>query len=114
MKCSVTEESEETLLFISLNVAVETSPIMEENTFEELLVMLIKTALYKFMTVKQLGKRVNKIKMKLDKTQVFEERLKLLEELAIITGVLLRRCRHDVKIVSYTMNKLDELASLVK
>ena len=76
--------------------------------------MLIKTTLYKFMTVKQLGKRVNNIKMKLDKTENFEERLDLLEELAIITGVLLRRCRHDVKVVSYTMNKLNELTSLVK
>lgn len=76
--------------------------------------MLIKTALYNVMTVKQLGKRVNGIKTKLDKTQKFEERLDLLEELAIITGVLLRRCRHDVKVVSYTMNKLNELASLVK
>ena len=76
--------------------------------------MLIKTTLYKFMTVKQLGKRVNKIKIKLDNTQAFEERLDLLEELAIITGVLLRRCRHDVKVVSYTMKKLDDLTSLVK
>ena len=76
--------------------------------------MLIKTVLYKFMTVKQLGKRVNNIKMKLDKTENFEERLDLLEELAVITGVLLRRCRHDVKVMSYTMNKLDELATLVK
>lgn len=76
--------------------------------------MLIKTTLYKFMTVKQLSKRVNKIKMKLDKTQTFEERLDLLEELAIITGVLLRRCRHDVKVVSYTMKELDEMAALVK
>jgi hypothetical protein len=66
------------------------------------------------MTVKQLGKRVNKIKMQLDKEQKFEERLNLLEDLAVITGVLLRRCRHDVKVVSYTMKKLDELASLVK
>lgn len=66
------------------------------------------------MTVKQLGKRVNNIKMKLDNTQAFEERLNLLEELAVITGVLLRRCRHDVKVVSYTMKKLDELTSLVK
>jgi hypothetical protein len=66
------------------------------------------------MTVKQLSKRVNKIKMKLDKTQTFEERLNLLEDLAIITGVLLRRCRHDVKVVSYTMKKLDDLTSLVK
>lgn len=76
--------------------------------------MLMKTALYKFMTVKQLSKRINKIKIKLDNTQAFEERLDLLEELAIITGILLRRCRHDVKIVSYTMKKLDEMASLVK
>ena len=66
------------------------------------------------MTVEQLGKRVNKIKTKLDKTQVFEERLDLLEELAIITGVLLRRCRHDVKVVSYTMKELDKMAALVK
>ena len=70
--------------------------------------------MYKFMTVKQLTKRVNKIKMKLDKTQAFEERLDLLEELAIITGVLLRRCRHDVKVMSYTMKKLDEMSALVK
>lgn len=76
--------------------------------------MLIKTMMYKFMTVKQLTKRVNKIKMKLDKTQAFEERLDLLEELAIITGVLLRRCRHDVKVMSYTMKKLDEMSALVK
>lgn len=76
--------------------------------------MLSKTVLYKFMTVNQLCKRVNKIKTKLDKTQTFEERLNLLEELAVITGVLLRRCRHDVKIVNYTMKKLDEMASLVK
>jgi hypothetical protein len=66
------------------------------------------------MTVKQLSKRVNKIKIKLDTTQTFEERLSLLEDLAIITGVLLRRCRHDVKVVSYTMKKLDDLTSLVK
>lgn len=76
--------------------------------------MLSKSVLYKFMTVNQLSKRVNKIKMKLDKTQTFEERLSLLEDLAIITGVLLRRCRHDVKVVSYTMKKLDEMTSLVK
>lgn len=76
--------------------------------------MLSKSMLYKFMTVKQLNKRVNKIKMKLDNTQTFEERLNLLEDLAIITGVLLRRCRHDVKVVNYTMKKLDELTSLVK
>lgn len=76
--------------------------------------MLSKSLLYKFMTVKQLSKRVNKIKIKLDKTQTFEERLNLLEDLAIITGVLLRRCRHDVKIVSYTMKKLDEMTTLVK
>lgn len=76
--------------------------------------MLRKTVLYKFMTVKQLGKRVNKIKTKLDNAQTFEERLNLLEELAIITGVLLRRCRHDVKIVNYTMKELDEMASLVE
>ena len=76
--------------------------------------MLSKTVLYKFMTVKQLGKRVNKIKTKLDNAQTFEERLNLLEELAIITGVLLRRCRHDVKIVNYTMKELDEMASLVE
>ena len=76
--------------------------------------MLNKSMLYKFMTVKQLSKRVNKIKIELDKTQVFEERLELLEDLAVITGVLLRRCRHDVKVVSYTMKKLDELTSLVK
>ena len=76
--------------------------------------MLNKSMLYKFMTVKQLSKRVNKIKIELDKTQAFEERLKLLEDLAVITGVLLRRCRHDVNVVSYTMKKLDELTSLVK
>lgn len=76
--------------------------------------MLSKSVLYKFMTVKQLGKRVNKIKMKLDNAQTFEERLNLLEDLAVITGILLNRCRHDVKIVSYTMKKLDEMASLVK
>lgn len=76
--------------------------------------MLSKSLLYKFMTVKQLSKRVNKIKIKLDKTQTFEERLNLLEDLAVITGVLLRRCRHDVKIVSYTMKKLDEMTTLVK
>lgn len=76
--------------------------------------MLSKTVLYKFMTVKQLSKCVNKIKTKLDNAQTFEERLNLLEELAVITGVLLRRCRHDVKIVNYTMKELDEMASLVK
>ena len=76
--------------------------------------MLSKSILYKFMTVKQLSKRVNKIKTKLDDAQTFEERLKLLEDLAVITGVLLRRCRHDTKVISYTMNKLDELTSLVK
>ena len=76
--------------------------------------MLSKTILYKFMTVKQLSKRVNKIKTKLDEAQTFEERLKLLEDLAAITGVLLRRCRHDVKVVSYTMRELDKMASLVK
>ena len=76
--------------------------------------MLIKSVLYKFMTVEQLGKRVNKIKIKLDKTQNFEERLNLFEELAIITGILLRRCRYDVKIVDYTMKELDKMAALVK
>lgn len=76
--------------------------------------MLIKTILYKFMTVKQLSKRVNKIKTNLDKTQAFEERLDLLEELAVITGVLLRRCKYDVKVVSYTMKELDEMAALIK
>ena len=76
--------------------------------------MLSKSILYKFMTVKQLSKRVNKIKTKLDEAQTFEERLKLLEDLAAITGVLLRRCRHDVKVVNYTMRELDKMASLVK
>ena len=76
--------------------------------------MLNKSVLYKFMTVKQLSKRINKIKMKLNVAKTFEERLKLLEDLAIITGVLLRRCRHDVKVINYTMSKLDDLTSLVK
>ena len=76
--------------------------------------MLGKSIMYKIMTVKQLSKRVNKIKTKLDNVQTFEERLNLLEDLAIITGVLLRRCRQDVKVVNYTMKKLDDLTSLVK
>lgn len=76
--------------------------------------MLNKTVLYKFMTTKQLGKCVDDIKMKLDKEQTFEERLKLLDELAVITGVLLRRCKDDIKVVDYTMKKLDELTSFVK
>ena len=76
--------------------------------------MLNKTVLYKFMTTKQLGKRVNAIKMNLDNVEAFDKRLDLLEELAVITSILLRRCRHDVKVVSYTMKKLDELATLVK
>ena len=76
--------------------------------------MLGKSIMYKIMTVKQLSKRVNKIKTKLDNAQTFEERLNLLEDLAIITGVLLRRCRQDVKVVNYTMKKLDDLTSLVK
>lgn len=76
--------------------------------------MLNKSVLYKFMTVKQLSKRINKIRMKLNDAKTFEERLKLLEDLAVITGVLLRRCRHDVKVVNYAMSKLDEFTSLVK
>ena len=76
--------------------------------------MLNKSVLYKFMTVKQLSKRIYKIKMKLNDAKTFEERLKLLEDLAVITGVLLRRCRRDVKVVNYTMSKLDELTSLFK
>ena len=76
--------------------------------------MLNKSVVYEFMTIKQLDKRVNKIKTKLDETQSFEERLDLLDDVAIIIGVLLRRCKHDVKVVSHTMKKLDELASLVK
>lgn len=76
--------------------------------------MLNKTVLYKFMTTKQLGKCVDDIKMKLDKEQKFEERLNLLDELAVITGILLHRCKDDIKVVDYTMKKLDELASFVK
>lgn len=76
--------------------------------------MLNRTVVYNFMTNKQLGKRVNKIKMKLDTEEKFEERLKLLEDLAVIVGILLRRCRHDVKVVNYTMTKLDDLEALVK
>lgn len=76
--------------------------------------MLDKTIMYQFMTTKQLGKRVEKIKMNLNNEQEFNKRLKDLEKLAVITGVLLRRCRHDVKIVDYTMAKLNEMATLVK
>ena len=76
--------------------------------------MLDKTVMYQFMTTKQLGKRVNEIKMNMNKEQAFDERLKDLEKLAVITGVLLRRCRHDVEVVDYTMTKLNEMATLVK
>lgn len=76
--------------------------------------MLNGTVVYNFMTVKQLGKRVDKIKKKLDKETKFEKRLDLLEDLTVIVVVLLRRCRHDVKVVNYTMTKLDDLEALVK
>ena len=76
--------------------------------------MLNRTVVYRFMTNKQLSNRVNKIKAKLDKEQTFEERLNLLEDLAVITGILLHRCRHDVKVVDYTMKKLNEMTTLVK
>ena len=76
--------------------------------------MLNKSVLYKIMTVEQLGKRVDTIKMKLNNVEDFDKRLELLDDLSVITGVLVRRCKHDVTVVSYTMKKLDELASLVK
>lgn len=76
--------------------------------------MLNRTIVYHFMTNKQLGKCVNKIKMKIDKEDNFDKRLKLLEDLAVIVGVLLRRCRHDVKVVNYTMSKLNDLEALIK
>lgn len=76
--------------------------------------MLNRTVVYHFMTTKQLSKRVNKIKMKLNDEETFDKRLKYLEDLSVIVGILLRRCRHDVKVVDYTMTKLNEMASLVK
>ena len=53
--------------------------------------MLTKKLMYKFMTVDQMTKRVEKIKKKLDKETSFDKRLDLLEELAIIVNVLLVR-----------------------
>lgn len=76
--------------------------------------MLNKTVMYKFMTSKQLGKAVDEIKTKLDNEQVFDKRLELLDELAVILAVLLRRCRNDVDVISYAMVEIDKLKTLVR
>lgn len=76
--------------------------------------MLNKTVLYKFMTVNQLGKRVDKIKNKLDNEAKFEKRLDLLEDLAVIVNVLLRRNRHNNTVMNYAGAELDKLKALVK
>jgi hypothetical protein len=66
------------------------------------------------MTTKQLGKAVDDIKIKLDNEQVFDKRLELLDDLAVILEVLLRRCRKDVDIISYAMVEIDKLKTLVR
>lgn len=76
--------------------------------------MLNGTVVYNFMTVKQLGKRVYKIKKKLDKETKFEKRLDLLEDLAVIVVVLLRRNRNNNEVMNYAGTELDKLKALVK
>ena len=74
--------------------------------------MLNNARMYKFMTVKQLNKRIDEIKMQLDNEETFEERLKLLDDLAVIVGILLRKCRHNIKVMKYVTSKLKELEAL--
>lgn len=76
--------------------------------------MLNGTVVYNFMTVKQLGKCVDKIKKKLDKETKFEKRLDLLEDLTVIVVVLLRRNRNNNEIMNYAGTELDKLKALVK
>lgn len=92
----------------------ETIPIMRGNTFKGMFDMLVKTILYNLMTVNQLGKRVDKIKKRINNEEIFDKRLDLLEELAVIMSVLVRRHSHDVAVMKYTVMKLDKLKALVK
>jgi len=70
--------------------------------------------MYKFMTVDQMTKRVEKIKKKLDKETSFDKRLDLLEELAIIVNVLLVRYKDHGEVMKNTREGIDGLLELVK
>jgi len=76
--------------------------------------MLTKKLMYKFMTVDQMTKRVEKIKKKLDKETSFDKRLDLLEELAIIVNVLLVRYKDHGEVMKNTREGIDGLLELVK
>lgn len=73
--------------------------------------MLVKKVMYNYMTVEQLDKQIEKIKVKLNNETDPEKKLKYYEEVAVIMGALVKKIKHNKVLVNYVQQSLNELKS---
>lgn len=71
--------------------------------------MLVKKVVYNHMTVDQLDKQIDKIKVKLENETDSEKKLKYYEEVTIIMGALIKKIKHNKTLVGYVHQSLNEL-----
>lgn len=75
--------------------------------------MFVREVKYYFMTTKQLGEEVERLKVKLQAEEDFEVKMKYLEALADVMKTLIRRYRNDdefMRAVRIELRKLQNQA----